>query len=78
MKRRLALKSEHLAELTPNDLASVAAGATTQCFTGYYPSINAPCVSERVCVELAPIPTLDTPCPTTNCFTGTSVSALVC
>lgn len=44
MKRRLTLTGEHLAELTPNDLAGIAAaGATTDCFTGYYPSINAPC-----------------------------------
>lgn len=73
MKRRLALKREHLSELTPTDLVSVAGGTTTDLFTGYYPSINAPCLSERVCVELAPIPTRNSPCPTLNgCFTGTT------
>jgi len=76
MKRRLSLKSEHLADLTPNDLASVAGGTTTDLLTGYYPSINAPCVSERVCLQVAALPTLRTPCPTLDgCFTGTTTTS---
>jgi hypothetical protein len=56
LKRRLTLRSEHLAELSPSDLGSVVGGQVitknqgicaslvpTQCCTGYYPSINAPC-----------------------------------
>lgn len=52
MKRRLSLKSEHLAELTAGELHVVHGGALTKtcerptidrCLTGYYPSINAPC-----------------------------------
>ncbi len=47
--KRLTLRAEHLAELTPGDLAAVpAAGpaaSLTQLFTGYYPSINAPCTT---------------------------------
>jgi hypothetical protein len=46
MKSHLTLRSERLVELTSDDLASVAAAATTtDCFTGYYPSINAPCTT---------------------------------
>ena len=54
--RALRLKGEHLAELTSNELESVAGGSMvpsvdvcvqidwpTQECTGYYPSINAPC-----------------------------------
>lgn len=52
--RRLTLRSEHLADLTPDDLAAVNGGAPPtlktcerptidRCLTGYYPSINAPC-----------------------------------
>lgn len=58
-KRSLSLKVEHLAALTPDDLGSVNGAAQavtnnvgicaslmpTQCCTGYYPSINAPCES---------------------------------
>lgn len=53
---RLALRTEHLADLTTDELAAVAGGtsvdacirATVICVpthdcTGYYPSINAPC-----------------------------------
>lgn len=59
MKRRLVLKSEHLAELSTNELTSVVGGQAvtnnqgicaslfpTQCCTGYYPSLNAPCTTE--------------------------------
>ncbi|HEX8002028.1 MAG TPA: hypothetical protein VF519_04970 [Mycobacteriales bacterium] len=57
MKRRLALRAEHLTDLTTDELANVAAGQQvtlpTQRCTGYYPSLNAPC-------------------PTTDCFTGTT------
>jgi len=45
MKRRLALRTERLTELSPGDLGSVAGGTTTTLFTGYYPSINAPCTT---------------------------------
>lgn len=46
MKRHLILKSEHLTELTPGDLAAVNGAATTSdLFTGYYPSINAYCTT---------------------------------
>ncbi|HEX8002033.1 MAG TPA: hypothetical protein VF519_04995 [Mycobacteriales bacterium] len=45
--RRLALRREPLAELGTHELAAVAGGQqalpTRDCFTGYYPSINAPC-----------------------------------
>lgn len=58
-KRTLSLKAEHLAELTADDLGAVngavqaitnnrgicASLMPTQCCTGYYPSINAPCDS---------------------------------
>ncbi|HEX8002027.1 MAG TPA: hypothetical protein VF519_04965 [Mycobacteriales bacterium] len=47
MTRRLVLAREHLAELTTDELAGVAAAQQvplpTQVCTGYYPSINAPC-----------------------------------
>jgi hypothetical protein len=56
MTRRLTLKSEHLAELSTNELVSVvgaqaitqnqgicASLVPTQCCTGYYPTLNAPC-----------------------------------
>lgn len=66
MKRRLALKSEHLAELTPQDLAGVAGGyqelPTRRCFTGIYPSINWPCPTiDEPCFEIRQTPL----CPTT-------------
>lgn len=40
--RRLSLRAEHLTALSEDDLGAVA-GGTTQLFTGYYPSLNAPC-----------------------------------
>lgn len=56
MKRRLVLKSEHLSDLSASELGSVVGAQAvtnnqgicaslmpTQCCTGYYPSINAPC-----------------------------------
>ena len=55
MKRRLTLNSEHLAELSTSELGSVVGAAITnnqgicaslmptQCCTGYYPTLNAPC-----------------------------------
>jgi hypothetical protein len=51
--RRLALRREHLTELTPYDLSSVA-GGTSRLLTGYYPSLNAPCteIVERVTTVL--------------------------
>ena len=39
MQRRLALKSEHLSDLTNDDLALVLGGT----LTGMYPTINVPC-----------------------------------
>jgi hypothetical protein len=42
MKRHLTLRSEHLAQLTPDDLASVA-GGTTQLFTGWFLTLDRPC-----------------------------------
>ncbi len=49
MKRHLSLRSEHLAELTPGELGVVGGAgpdvSLTQLFTGYYPSINAPCTT---------------------------------
>jgi hypothetical protein len=62
MKRRLSLKSEHLTQLTPDVLASVAGAAPPtrdcevpsidyRCLTGMYPSINEPC-SLTECIEI--------------------------
>lgn len=63
MKRHLALRSERLTQLTGDDLASVAGGAvTTNCFTGYYPSINAPCTT-----LLTPVCTVIDVEPTVTC-----------
>ena len=45
MNRRLTLKAEHLTELSPADLSAVAGGTVTDLFTGYYPSLNAPCTT---------------------------------
>jgi len=78
MKRRLALKSEYVSELTTNELASVAGGATTDCFTGYYPTINAPCPTVQDCFVIAPILSLQRPCPTGDCFTGTTTHTMAC
>lgn len=66
MKRRLALKSEHLAELTPHDLAGVAGGIqelpTRRCFTPVYPTIHRPCPTvDDPCIEIQQTPL----CPTT-------------
>ena len=72
MKRHLTLKSEYLAPLTTNELSMVAgAAATTQCFTGIYPSINRPCPTLDECIAIGEI-------PTTNCFTGTSAHTVLC
>jgi len=59
MNRRLTLKSEHLAELSTTELGAVVGAQAitqnqgicaslmpTQCCTGYYPSINAPCTTD--------------------------------
>ena len=56
MTRRLTLARERLADLTPDDLATVAGAAQTNgglcdkltiaTLTGYYPSINAPCTTD--------------------------------
>lgn len=67
MKRHLTLRSEHLSELTTNELGSVHAGQqelpTRRCFTGYYPSINAPCPTTD-CFEIVTIQSINSPCPT--------------
>ena len=39
MSRRLTLRSEHLAELSPSDLESVVGGLPTNLCTGAYPTI---------------------------------------
>jgi hypothetical protein len=39
MPRRLTLRAEHLAELSTDDLASVAGGLPTSPCTGAYPTI---------------------------------------
>ena len=53
---KLELSTETIRELTAEEMGQVAGGVaqesllpTCRC-TGYYPSINAPCVSERICV----------------------------
>jgi hypothetical protein len=54
MKRRLSLHSEHLAELTPNELGAIVGGPqdpkSLVCLTGVYPTINYDCteVVERL------------------------------
>jgi hypothetical protein len=46
MKRCLTLRTEHLAELTSDELGSVAGGTVTnRTCTGIYPSINYPCTT---------------------------------
>jgi hypothetical protein len=50
---RLQLNRETVRELSEQELETVA-GATVRNCTGYYPSLNAPCVSIRVpCVGLS-------------------------
>ena len=78
MKRRLALKSEYVSELTTNELASIAGGATYGCFTGYYPTINAPCPTVDDCIAVGAIPSVNSPCPTDGCFTGTTTHTMAC
>lgn len=58
MTRRLAVRRETLTELAAGDLRAVAGGASvSKCllddtyvcltdWTGYYPSINAPCTTD--------------------------------
>lgn len=70
MKRRLTLKSETLTELTDAEMAALAGGyalPTEKCFTGIYPSINAPCPTiEAHCPSVQPCIAIErTPlCPT--------------
>ena len=61
--RKLSLRQETLADLTTDELGSVAAASGLPCqlltqqtclpsqcgCTGYYPSLNAPCVSQEAC-----------------------------
>ena len=76
MKRRLALKSEYLSDLTTAELTAVAGGVTGGCLTGVYPTFDRPCPTDNIAI--AALPTLNTPCPTTDCFTGTSAHTLAC
>ena len=53
---KLQLSTETIRELSAEEMGKVAGGAaqeslvpTCRC-TGYYPSLNAPCISYRVCV----------------------------
>ncbi len=67
MKRHLARLAERLAELTRSELGSVAGGQelpTKYCFTGYYPSLDAPCHTVDDCFELVTIQSINSPCPT--------------
>lgn len=57
MKRRLSLKSEHLTELTPNDLSAIAGGIqelpTRRCFTPAYPTLHHPCPTlDGACIAI--------------------------
>ena len=53
-KTRLELNRETVRELTREEMEGAAGGRiylpTQQC-TGYYPSLNAPCLTVRICVE---------------------------
>ena len=63
MNRRLTLKREQLAPLTPNDLAAVGGGQELQsfpCLTGVYPTINTPCPTVQECIYINRTPL----CPT--------------
>ncbi len=55
---KLELSTETIRELTAAELGRVAGGGADQqsliptCMcTGYYPSINAPCVTVQACIE---------------------------
>ena len=52
--KSLELNRETVRELTRKEMEEAAGGRillpTQQC-TGYYPSINAPCLTVRICVE---------------------------
>jgi hypothetical protein len=51
--KRLELNRETVRELTREEMGDAAGGRIslpTQYCTGYYPSINAPCITVRVCV----------------------------
>ncbi|HEV2889839.1 MAG TPA: hypothetical protein VGX28_05635 [Frankiaceae bacterium] len=72
MKRRLALHSEYLSDLSTTELASVAGGIQSDgCMTGVYPTLNTPCNTDKVCLAVDRIPSYD-------CFTGTSAHTAVC
>lgn len=52
--KRLELHRETVRELTREEIEGAAGGRIalpTQVCTGYYPSLNAPCVTVRICVE---------------------------
>ncbi|HEV2889838.1 MAG TPA: hypothetical protein VGX28_05630 [Frankiaceae bacterium] len=67
--KRLSLRSEYLRELSSTELASVA--AADGLLTGIYPTLNTPCNTDLVCIEVAQLPTRD-------CFTGTPAPTLFC
>lgn len=78
MKRRLALRSERLSDLSATELAVVAGGVTGACWTGYYRTLEAPCDSVQDCIVIGPILSVNRPCPTGDCFTGTTGYTAVC
>ena len=47
---KLELSIETIRELTKEEMTQVAAGAQANAYTGYYPTINYPCISNKVCV----------------------------
>ena len=58
MARTLTLRTEHLTELSQNDLSAVVGGAITlicvptqRGCTGYYPTLNAPCDTVQNCIQ---------------------------
>lgn len=75
MKRSLALKSEYLSELTTGELSAVAAAGS---LTGVYPTLDRPCPTLNGCIDVAPLPSVNAPCPTTDCFTGTTGHTFAC
>lgn len=72
MKRRLTLRSEHLAELTSDELTGVAGASVA------YLTIHRPCPTVQECIYIAPVLTLQRECPTERCFTGTTLYTVAC
>ncbi|HEX8002029.1 MAG TPA: hypothetical protein VF519_04975 [Mycobacteriales bacterium] len=78
MKRRLALRSERLTNLSETELGVVAGAVSGGCLTGYYRTIEAPCPSVQECIVIGPLPSINDACPTNGCFTGTTGYTAVC